>query len=372
MITGPITGLTGPQWLDIQSRTTYELTNDPLPTGAETLTFNGHLPGQTSWHIRINPFHSTVQGAMGLYGPYRGIEYIVMHEMGHATPAAVEFFRDYDHLPQAQLAPLLELFADASADSMFEMYPTDYGQTVSSGYTPGWTAKGTPSDDLIAGVLGPSFIWGSAGIDTVTFSQLGAGINADLSLITAGAARLNVYLSVENLTGTAYNDTFYGSEGDNSLSGGGGSDVISGNEGNDYISGGDGNDYLLGNGGFDTILGNTGNDTLLGGRDGDVVRGGQGDDLIIGDNATDYLFGDMGSDTLTGHLGADYFYTNAASGVDIVTDFNQAQGDQVRLEYGEAYTAYQSGADTVVDLFNGTKLILQNTTFSALAPGWIA
>ena len=45
---------------------------------------------------------------------------------------------------------------------------------------------------------------------------------------------------------------------------------------------------------------------------------------------------------------ADTFHTNNVTGLDRVTDFSQAQGDQVLVDAGSAYTLSQVGADTVI------------------------
>jgi hypothetical protein len=57
--------------------------------------------------------------------------------------------------------------------------------------------------------------------------------------------------------------------------------------------------------------------------------------------------------------------------VDVVTDFNAADGDHVLLDPGTAYTASQAGADVVVDFGAGDQLELQNVQLSALPDGWI-
>ena len=48
--------------------------------------------------------------------------------------------------------------------------------------------------------------------------------------------------SIENLTGSAFNDTLTGDDGDNMLSGGDGADMLTGGDGNDTLDGGGGND----------------------------------------------------------------------------------------------------------------------------------
>jgi len=74
---------------------------------------------------------------------------------------------------------------------------------------------------------------------------------------------------------------------------------------------------------------------------------------------------------MTGGAGADIFHSFADAGLDRVTDFNQAAGDIVRLDPGSVYAASQQGADTVVDIVGGARVVLVSVTLSALSDGWI-
>jgi Ca2+-binding RTX toxin-like protein len=87
------------------------------------------------------------------------------------------------------------------------------------------------------------------------------------------------------------------------------SETIKGTSSDDIISGKLGNDSLYGLSGNDSLFGNEGNDTLVGGG---------------------------GKDTLTGGSGADTFQylrfdDSKGPKVDLITDFNPAQGDKVDL-----------------------------------------
>jgi Ca2+-binding RTX toxin-like protein len=171
-----------------------------------------------------------------------------------------------------------------------------------------------------------------------------------------------------------------GGDGDDSLSGGAQYDALQGNAGNDTEHGGGGDDIvvggkdqdqLFGDAGNDIVWGNLGNDTLDGGDGNDQVRGGQGDDVLTGGAGDDWLSGDRGSDTITGGTGADVFHSFSGAGLDVVTDFNAAQGDRVMLDPGTTYTASQVGTDTVIDMGGGDRLVLQHTTLSSLPAGWL-
>jgi len=78
-----------------------------------------------------------------------------------------------------------------------------------------------------------------------------------------------------------------------------------------------------------------------------------------------------GDDTISGGSGADTFHSFAEAGVDLVLDFNFAEGDRVNLVAGTTYSYAQVGADVVVNMGPGASLILQNVQMSSLGEGWI-
>jgi serralysin len=173
------------------------------------------------------------------------------------------------------------------------------------------------------------------------------------------------------LRGGAGDDSIAGGETFDDINGNQGDDTAHGWEANDWVVGGQGNDLLFGDQGDDLVLGNLGDDTLDGGVGNDVLRGGQGDDVLTGGPGDDWLSGDRGADTMTGGPGADTFHSFAGAGVDVVTDFNAAEGDRVQLDPGTTYSLRQSGADMIVDLGNGDQLILKNVQMATLPTGWI-
>lgn len=183
----------------------------------------------------------------------------------------------------------------------------------------------------------------------------------------------------DTLSGEGGRDFIRGEDGADSLSGGAEFDDMNGNQGNDTLRGGDGGDWvvggqhqdlLYGDAGDDLIYGNMGVDQLFGGDGADTLRGGQEGDSLAGDAGNDWLFGDRGDDVLSGGAGADTFVSFAGAGVDRIVDFNAAQGDRVMID-GGAYTLRQEGADTVVDLGGGDKVLLLGVTLSTLPAGWI-
>jgi Ca2+-binding RTX toxin-like protein len=179
--------------------------------------------------------------------------------------------------------------------------------------------------------------------------------------ISLGSALYQAFHGVErSAIGSSAAETMNGDAGRDTLSGAGGDDIINGWLGDDHLQGNQGNDSLNGGQGCDWVVGGQGND---------VVGGGRGDDVLEGALGNDTLSGDLGNDIMRGGLGADVFHFYAGAGVDRVEDFNLADGDTVKLDPGTAYTLYQSGADTVIDVGGGNMLILQGVSLSP--GGWL-
>jgi serralysin len=158
---------------------------------------------------------------------------------------------------------------------------------------------GNAGNDSFVGKGGGDAFVGGPGTDTVGYDASFA-VRADLMTPSAntGDADNDSYSSIENLSGSSFNDRLYGNNAANII------------RGNFYINTLSGNDQLFGRGG---------NDRLFGGGDDDKLTGG------------------IGADQLTGGPGADEFIVNlmvesrTASGRDTIMDFVRDQGDQVRV-----------------------------------------
>ena len=187
----------------------------------------------------------------------------------------------------------------------------------------------------------------------------------------AGGDTLYGFGGADYLRGEAGDDSIVGGAGFDDLHGNMGDDTILGGETEDWVVGGQGSDRLYGDGGHDVVLGNLGNDTLDGGVGNDVVRGGQGADSVSGGEGWDWLAGDRGDDTISGGPGMDVFHTFSGAGLDLVTDFNPQEGDRVNVLPGDAYGVYQSGADVVIDLGGGDRMVLLAVQLNSLPAGWV-
>ena len=123
---------------------------------------------------------------------------------------------------------------------------------------------------------------------------------------------------IENLTGSAQNDTLGGDDSANVLKGGGGNDTLSGAGGNDRLEGGAGDDTL--NGGDETDPGD-------GAMFGDTIHGGAGDDTINAGDGEDIINGGAGDDDLSGGDDTDtdtfVFSPDDGAGSDIIMDWEE-------------------------------------------------
>lgn len=220
---------------------------------------------------------------------------------------------------------------------------------------------GTGADLMDGGTNSPSSAGADAG-DTARYVRSAAAVIVDLNLTTAQGGATNadsvgdVLLGIENVVGSAFDDTLTGDGNDNrlfgldgidTLRGGGGADVLVGDAGNDLlygdaggdtVSGGDGddalyggsekdlldggagNDGLYGEAGDDQLNGALGNDTIDGGEGNDVLGGGDGNDTLLGGTGNDKLVGGAGNDTLSDAAGDEVYSFERFSGQDILTD----------------------------------------------------
>ncbi len=190
--------------------------------------------------------------------------------------------------------------------------------------------QGLGGNDTLVGGAGADQLIGGAGNDTASYETAAAGVSATLVLgLKTGDALGDTYNGIENLTGSAYDDT---------LTGNGGANILDGGAGIDTLSGGNGNDTLTGGAGNDTLLGGNGNDTLTGGAGDDYMDGGTGNDAFV-------FAAGFGNDQVAG------FDWNATNGQDLI-DLSQLGITQAG--FGTDITVAQVGADAVITTAEGT------------------
>ena len=264
--------------------------------------------------------------------------------------------------------------------------------------------------DTLHGGAGNDLLDGGNGSDFASYATASAAVQVDLSITVAqdtGGAGIDTLTRMENLIGSDFGDILTGDAGVNRIRGGlgedrifgqagsdllfgeGGSDIIYGGTGNDVIYGeygwdiifgedgsdtaygGNGNDLLLGQLGNDTLFGENGADRLSGGVGDDILDGGAGNDRLDGGSQNDQLFGGDGndvligeyaSDRLTGGAGADVFSfddghaSRYMTNTDVITDFNQAEGDIIDLSAIDAIAGGDDDSFTFIGrgAFSGT------------------
>jgi len=87
---------------------------------------------------------------------------------------------------------------------------------------------GEAGDDLLAGGLGADLLDGGEGIDTATYARSDAGVTIDLAAGTGsgGDAEGDQLVGIENVIGSAHDDTFTGNDNANAFDGGAGDDTV--------------------------------------------------------------------------------------------------------------------------------------------------
>jgi Ca2+-binding RTX toxin-like protein len=248
------------------------------------------------------------------------------------------------------------------------------------------TLQGLGGNDTFAGGLGADTMDGGSGSDRVSYSQSTSAVvvRQDGTASSGGFAQGDILVNIETVTGSAYNDVFYGSTGSDTLQGLAGNDTFAGGLGADTMDGGSGIDRVsysqstaavsvrldgvASTGGFaegdillgvENVTGSGYNDIVYGGAADNVLEGLQGFDILNGQDGNDTLVGGLGGDTLDGGNGIDTAsYAGSISGVTVRQDGTassggEAQGDvliSVENVIGSAYNDvfYGSTADNVL------------------------
>ena len=108
--------------------------------------------------------------------------------------------------------------------------------------------KGMDGDDLLAGGTGNDSLAGGSGIDTASYFDAPAAVTVNLTLKVAqdtGGGGIDLLSSIENLTGSEFDDRLTGDSKANRLVGGLGNDILIGGGGADMLYGGDGADQFV-------------------------------------------------------------------------------------------------------------------------------
>jgi Ca2+-binding RTX toxin-like protein len=237
---------------------------------------------------------------------------------------------------------------------------------------------GNAGNDTLLGGLGDDTLTGGAGTDTTSYAGL-AAVSVNLSLAAAqnsGGGGMDTLSSIENVTGSSFDDILTGSAQINLILGGNGNDLIDGGSSNDTIDGGNNNDTLKGSGGDDTLTGGAGLDSLTGGGNADTLTGGAGIDsfffLALGDSTL------ASADRITDFASGDKIDVSAID-ADSTTGGNQAFHSVAAFTHhgGEYTIAYNGGTNTTTALFdtngdaNADMAILFTGNVTALTGTWV-
>ena len=203
---------------------------------------------------------------------------------------------------------------------------------------------GDAGDNVLRGRGGDDVLRGGSGIDTADYADAEGAVGVSLLIAGAqntGGGGADTLVSIENLTGSAFNDTLIGSNVANLLAGGDGSDFLYGMGGNDRfvdlagsntIEGGDGSDTIDYSGAALAVTVHLETSTRY------VTRGGD-TDIVSVENFVGSRFGDtfiFGATVngFTGGAGADLFrMAPGTAAQNIIRDFSGTGGDGDKLVF---------------------------------------
>lgn len=243
-------------------------------------------------------------------------------------------------------------------ESLENVIGTKYNDTITGDAGANIVSAGDGKDRFVGSGGGDSFD-GGAGRDWIDYRNSKEAVYVNLleGAGKGGLAQGDSYKNIENIRGTAGDDTligdneanvFYAGKGSDRIEGGGGNDMIYTSGGYDYVDGGAGVDTLSyaeswdrvvvnltsGNGQYgaasrDTI---TNVENLVGSKFNDVLTGDAGVNNLNGASGNDILRGAGGNDVLVGGAGADII--DGGEGVDTVSYSGTHTGVTLSLATG--------------------------------------
>ncbi len=251
----------------------------PLPDGpgehSVWFTWTSPWDGTAALDVRVGP-----RPSQSCYSPDTALEVLTGPSVDDLDLVAADYVRVDENCDSPNLT-----FRITRGTAYFLRVDADGGPSPISGtidITPDCLTSGTegddvlvgtPGDDVLCGLGGNDVIIASAGDDVIeggpgsdTITYLRARRAVDVSLIRGVATGQgeDTLSSLENITGSGYDDRL---EGNNLAS---------------IIKGRRGDDTLIGNGGDNVLYGRAGDDTLIGGYGEDFLGGGSGNDSCDG------------------------------------------------------------------------------------------
>ncbi|NET60527.1 MAG: hypothetical protein F6K47_31630 [Symploca sp. SIO2E6] len=213
---------------------------------------------------------------------------------------------------------------------------------------------GDDGNNVLFGNGGADYFDGGEGLDTVSFTLEKFAITADLSqerttyIDDAGVEVVETLINIENLIGSAFDDTLIGDDGNNWLRG---------NGGEDYFDGGDGVDLVNFFNEKFAITADLSQEraTYIDAAGVEVVETLINIENLIGTAFDDILIGDDGNNWLRGNTGQDYF--DGGAGIDTVGFTLEKFAITADLSQGRATYIDDTGEEVVETLINIERLI---------------
>ena len=215
------------------------------------------------------------------------------------------------------------------------------------------TLMGGPGNDVLIDGIGSNEFLGGDGHDTVSFATAETGIRASLTQKVASSILLDQVhqnyishlFSIEDLIGSAFDDSFEGDQSNNIIDGGDGNDTVtyaylqSGRSAQVDLSSGQafviddaqwhaGGPYQIFE--FDSLISV---ENLTGSSGGDILTGNANNNILVGGDGADELFGGGGDDKIYAKLGED-IAIDGGDGTDTLylTDTIQSPGRQFLID----------------------------------------
>ncbi len=286
----------------------------------------------------------------------------------YETPADSDLDNVYDVVIRAETTGIAAGLYDSQAISVVI---ADIEGVTLTGTAKANTLTGGAERDILLGLGGNDILIGKGsgdrldgglGSDTASYASAGSAVAIDLQLGGGLGSEVSgdIFISIENLTGSRFNDTLYGSSAGNILDGGAGADTLRGLGGDDiYVidnagdivdelaSGSSGttdlvqskisfnlSDAVHAKGAIENLTLLTGALNGTGNALANVITGNGVANTLSGLGGIDTLIGGAGKDTMTGGLLRDVFDFNkttetgkTAATRDVIKDFTHLLDD---------------------------------------------